>query len=76
MRGTMKLPSEIIKDEIGELLSQGVSLARIAEVAQVDRSTLWKWLYGNAPRGIGAASFDRLCEAFGYSLTKKPLRLR
>jgi transcriptional regulator with XRE-family HTH domain len=72
----MKTPSQIIQDEIRDLMQQGVTLKRIAEIAEVDRTTLWKWMRGEAPRGIGANSFDRLCAAFGYSLTRKPLRLR
>lgn len=69
-------PSEILRQEIEGLCKEGVALTRIAELSGVDRTTLWKWMYGHAPRGIGAKNFDRLCEAFGYSLVKRPLRYR
>jgi transcriptional regulator with XRE-family HTH domain len=72
----MKTPSQVIKAEIESLCNQGVALSRISEQAGVDRTTLWKWLYGNAPRGIGATNFDKLCDAFGYSLCKRPPKNR
>lgn len=63
--------SEVVKAEILHLIDQGVSLLRISQVAGVDRTTLWKWLYGHAPRGIGSTNIDRLCEVFGLTLVSR-----
>lgn len=71
-----KKPSEVIRSEIETMCAAGVALSRISDLAGVDRTTLWKWVNRKAPRGIGADNFDRLCEFFGYSLCRKPLRNR
>jgi len=71
-----KKPSEVIRSEIEDMCREGVALSRISHLAGVDRTTLWKWVHGRAPRGIGADNFDRLCEFFGYSLCRKSLRER
>jgi transposase-like protein len=63
--------SEVVKAEIQHLLGQGVSLSRISQVGGVDRTTLWKWLYGDSPRGLGAKNIDRLCEMFGLQLVSR-----
>lgn len=66
-----RAPSEIVKSEIHRMTEQGVSLSRISQVAEVDRTTLWKWLYGESPRGIGSNSLDRLCDMFGLMLVSR-----